>query len=120
MAVKPDGCKWIVRLLDLRERLDRQAGGLPACVCSPFAGLMQIHVDAGGRFRTLALMNARIAAQGPVRVRLSQLPEGAKAMTWHEMGCEPLRLPLEAADGKFLVTIPRIQAWNGGCLLPCP
>lgn len=102
---------------DLRERLDSQAGGLPACVCSPFAGLMQIHVDADGRFRTLALMNARIAPQGPVRVRLSQLPECAKALVWHEMGCEPLRIPLERTDGKAFATIPRISAWNAGYLI---
>ena len=103
---------------DFREQLDARAGGLPACVCSPFAGLMQIHVGQDGRFRTLALMNARIAAQGPVRVRLSQLPEGVKAMTWHEMGCEPLRIPLERTDGKTFATVPRIGAWNGGYLAP--
>lgn len=45
----------------------------------------------------------------------------AMAVIDHEdwSGINP-RLPLEAADGKFLVTIPRIQAWNGGYLLPCP
>ena len=105
---------------NLRERLDKRAGGLPACVCSPFAGLMQIHVDQDGRFRALALMNARIAAQGPVRVRLSQVPDGVKALVWHEMGCEPLRVPLLRVDGKAFATIPSIGAWNGGYFAPQP
>ena len=104
----------------LRDDLDRRAGGLPAVVSSPFSGLMQIHVDKQDRLAAVALVNTRITAQGPVCVRLSQLPEGAKAMVWHEMGCEPQRLPLEVSDGKTSVTVPCIQPWNGGYLSPKP
>jgi len=99
---------------DFRERLDKRAGGLPVVVCSPFAGLMQIHVDADGRFRTLALLNARIAAQGPVRIRLADVPSTATYAVWNEMGRPKISLPIERAEKAVFVTVPQIAAWNGG------
>jgi len=99
---------------DFRDRLDRRAGGLPAVVCSPFAGLLQIHVDVAGRLRTLALLNARIAAQGPVRIRLADVPVTATCAVWNEMGRSPVPLPVERAEKAAFVTVPQIAAWNGG------
>jgi len=99
---------------EFRERLDKRAGGLPACVCSPFAGLMQIHVDSDGCFRTLALLNARISVQGPVRIRLAKIPASATCAVWNEMGRAPVSLPVERIGTSAFVTVPQIAAWNGG------
>lgn len=104
----------------LREGLDARAGGLPAVVCSPFAGLMQVHVDAQEKLRTVALLNLRIAAQGPVRIRLRALPEGAEKVVWQALCRTPETLPLErTAEGTF-VTVPEVGAWTGGYLTVAP
>jgi len=98
----------------LRDALDARAGGLPAVVRSPFSGLMQMHVDASGDLRCVALMNLRISEQGPVRLLLRKVHARAKAATWNEMCRARVRLPLErTAEGTF-VTIPSVGAWNGG------
>lgn len=99
---------------DFRERLDRRAGGLPAVVCSPFAGLMLPHVDAAGILRTVALFNTRISAQGPVRIRLGKVPASAKQAVWNEMCRAPLSLPIERTGADAFVTVPEVAAWNGG------
>jgi hypothetical protein len=68
-----------------RDELDRRVGGLPAVVKSPFMGLMQVHVDKDGALRSVALMNLRIAEQGPVRILLRNVPPSWKCFVWNEM-----------------------------------
>ena len=97
-----------------RDALDARAGGLPAVVKSPFMGLMQVHVDKNGALRSVALMNLRIAEQGPVRILLRGVPPTWKGVVWHEMRREPVRLEFERAGGETYVTIPSVGPWNGG------
>ena len=99
-----------------REDLDRRAGGLPALVKSPFVGLMQAHVDTDGNFRCLSLLNLRIAEQGPVLVRLRNVPREWTVAVWNEMRHGPVELVLEKDGKDSFVTIPSIDAWNGGYL----
>ena len=100
----------------LRGELDRRAGGLPAVVCSPFAGLLQAHVDAKGALRAVALVNTRISPQGPVRLKVRTVPDSASTLTWRELTSGPSVLPLERAGGDTCVTIPEIAAWSCGWL----
>ena len=97
-----------------RDELDARAGGLPAVVKSPFMGLMQVHVDGNGALRCVALMNLRIAGQGPVRILLRGVPQKWKGVVWNEMRRAPVRLELERVGGETYVTIPSVAAWNGG------
>ena len=99
-----------------RDALDRRAGGLPATVKSPFLGLMQVHVDSDGALRSVALMNLRIAVQGPVRILLRGVPQSWRVAVWNEMRRDPVRLGIERAGGEAHVEIPSVGAWNGGYL----
>jgi hypothetical protein len=100
-----------------RDALDERAGGLPAVVKSPFMGLMQVHVDKDGALRSVALMNLRIAEQGPVRILLRGVPSAWNgAAVWREMRREPVTLNIEQAGGATYVTVPSVGAWNGGYL----
>lgn len=101
---------------DLRDALDARAGGVPAVVRSPFSGLLQIHADANGNLRCVALMNTRITEQGPVRIQLRHMPADWTAVDWNEMCRPPLRLMLERREGSSFVTIPSVGAWSGGYL----
>ena len=102
----------------MRDDLDSRAGGLQAVVKSPFMGLMQIHVDENDNLRCVALVNIRIADQGPVRLHLRKLPPSCKSVVWNEMCREPRSLELENVGGETFVTIPVVGAWNGGYLSP--
>ena len=66
--------------------------------------------------RSVALMNLRIAEQGPVRVLLRGVPPTWKGVVWHEMRREPVKLALERSGGETYATIPSVGAWNGGYL----
>lgn len=106
-----------------RDEIDRRAGGLPAEVCSPFVGLVQIHVDAQGKLRSVALMNLRISRQGAIRLLLRNVPPAWQSVEWNEMRHPPLSLELERIGEEKYVTVPSIDAWNGGwigksCLKP--
>lgn len=117
-----DECRLDVNLMtsaevqQLRDALDQRAGGLPAVVASPFSGLVQVHVSAFGELRTVALLNTRISAQGPVRVRLRGVSTHDASVVWNEMCRKPIRLAVEAEGGAAFVTIPEIAPWNGGYL----
>ena len=100
----------------LRDELDRRAGGLPAVVCSPFLGLMQVHVDAEGRPAAVALVNLRISEQGPVRVKVRGLPSDVRSVTWQALCRAPETLPVERTEDTAFVTVPEIGAWNAGYL----
>ena len=63
--------------------------------------------------RTVALLNTRIDAQGPLTLRLRGVPAGATAV-WREMRRAPVPLVLSREGALSRVTIPEIGAWNGG------
>ena len=100
----------------LRDDLDRRAGGLPAVVRSPFAGLLQIHVDAENHPMAVAIVNTRITAQGPVRVELRRVREDVGTVVWRALCHTPENLPIERIGDGFFVTIPSVDAWSGGFL----
>ena len=83
---------------------------------SPFVGLLVPHVTADGQLKTVALLNVRIDAQGPVSLRLRGISADARHATWHELRRSSLELPLCFKDGCYHVVIPEISAWNGGYL----
>ena len=99
----------------LRDALDARAGGAPAVLESPFVGLLVPRVTADGSLRTVALLNTRIGAQGPVALRLRGVPAGA-AVVWHPIGGRPEALPVVRGGDVVRVQIPEIGAWNGGFL----
>ncbi len=101
---------------EFRDRLDKRAGGLPAVIKSPFMGLMQAHVDKRGALRCVALMNLRIADQGPVRLLLRGVPKSWESAVWHEMRREPVAIKLKRTKDGTYATIPSVGAWNGGYL----
>ena len=100
----------------MRDKLDVRAGGTPAVLESPFAGMMIPRVAADGTLRNVALLNLRFDEQGPVRIRLRGVPAGVKRVVWHEMRRPPVELPLEGDGGVSRVTVPSIGVWNGGCI----
>ena len=99
----------------LRDALDARAGGTPATLESPFVGLLVPRVASDGSLRTVALLNTRIGAQGPVALRLRGVPAGA-AVVWHPLGGTPDALSVVRSGGVVRVEIPEIAAWNGGFL----
>ncbi|MBQ0006202.1 MAG: hypothetical protein KBS57_02215, partial [Alistipes sp.] len=100
---------------ELREKINARSAS-PVVCCSPFIGLLVPRIDSDGVLTTVALQNVRIDAQGPVRLRLQDIPEGTKSVQWFEMKKEPVKLPVVTEGGNSYVTIPEIAAWNCGFL----
>lgn len=99
-----------------RNALDGRAGGAPVLVTSPFVGLVLPRVSKkDGSLRTVALLNVRIDAQGPVQLVLRGVPDGTKAV-WRELRRAPVDVTLEREESSVRVTIPDIGAWNAGYL----
>lgn len=96
-----------------REALDARAHGTPTVLESPFVGLMVPQVTAEGTLRTVALLNTRIDAQGPVTLRLRGVPAGAKVV-WRELRGAPVALAIVRDGDIARVTVPEIRAWNAG------
>jgi len=91
----------------------RDAHPAPAVLASPFVGLLVPRVTEAGELRTVALLNTRIDAQGPVTLRLRGVPAGAQAV-WRALRRPPRALEL-SRDGEIVrTTIPEIGAWNAG------
>ena len=105
-----------VEVQKMRDELDARVGGIAAVLESPFVGLMVPHCTVDGELRTVALLNVRIDAQGPVILRLRGLPRNAVHAVWHELRRQPLDLPVNVEDDCARVVIPEISAWNGGYL----
>ena len=97
-----------------RNELDARACGMPAVVESPFVGLVLPRVAADGSLRTVALMNTRIEAQGPVTLRLRGVPASVSQLTWSELRKSPVTLPVTREGDVVRVTVPEIAAWNAG------
>lgn len=101
------------RVQDLREELNARSVS-PVVCCSPYIGLIVPRITENGTLRTIAMQNVRIDAQGPVKLRLQNLPEGIKQVEWFEMKKKPVKLPVISEGGNKYVTIPEIAAWNCG------
>ncbi len=105
-------------LLGLRRKMDERAGGkAPVFVETPSVGLVLPRVAADGTLRSVVLVNARIDAQKPVRLRLRGVPAGVKAATWRALRGKPESIPVESqGNGEATVTVPALSAWNCGWL----
>lgn len=108
----------ISKLLGLRRSFDERSGGTsPVLVETPSVGLVLPRVAADGALRSVALVNARIDTQKPVRLRLRGVPPDVKSATWRAFHEKPAVLTVERLDGgDSAVTIPVIAAWNCGWL----
>ena len=105
-----------LRIQELRNVLDRRAGGSTAVLESPFVGHMMPRVSADGSLRLVSLVNVRIEEQGPLTLRLRHVPAGRASATWREMNRAPVTLPLVREGDIVRVTVPSVSAWNAGWL----
>jgi len=105
-------------LLNLRRKMDERSGGkAPIVVETPSVGLFLPRVAADGSLRSVAVVNARIDVQKPVRLRLRNVPASVKTAIWWAFHGKPVSLPVERlVDGDAAVVIPAISAWNCGWL----
>lgn len=100
----------------LRDSLDERAGGTPAVLESPFVGMMLPRVTASGELRNVALLGVRLDEQGPVRLRLRGVPQGATKAVWREIRREPVSLPIIREGDVCRIEVPSVGVWNGGYL----
>ena len=103
-------------LLALRRKMDmRSEGKLPVLVETPSIGIVVPRVASDGTLKSVAMLNARIDRQEPVRLRLRGVPPESVAV-WHEMRGKSVGLPVSFEGADCLVEIPRLSAWNWGWL----
>ena len=103
-------------LLALRLKMDMRSGRkLPVLVGTPSIGIVVPRVAPDGTLRSVAMLNARIDRQGPVRLRLRNVP-AASGFAWHEMRGKSVNLPVSFEGTDCLVEIPGLSAWNWGWL----
>ena len=105
-----------LRIQELRNVLDRRAGGSTAVLESPFVGHMMPRVSSDGSLRLVSLVSVRIEEQGPLTLRLRHVPAGCRSMVWREMNRAPVTLPLVREGDVVRVTVPSVSAWNAGWL----
>ena len=105
-------------LISLRRSLDKRTGGkTPVVVETPSIGLVIPRVAEDGTLRSVALLNARIDMQKPVRLRLRGVPPDVRSATWWALRDKPVALAVERlSDGDAAVTVPELSAWNCGWL----
>ncbi len=107
-------------LLHRRAEADERAGGrLPVVVEDPSVGLVVPRVSTDGTLRTVLLLNARIDAQKPARLRLRNLAlpgEAQNRSVWRAFGEPPVALDIQRDGGDVIVEIPALGAWNAGWL----
>ena len=94
----------------------RESFASPIVCCSPFIGLVVPRIAESGGLRTVGLLNVRIDCQGPVRLRIPDLPESVCKVSWYEMKANPVQLSVEREGGAAYVTIPKLGPWNAGFL----
>ena len=103
-------------LLALRRRMDARTGGaLPVVVETPSIGIVVPRVTQDGTLKSVAMLNARIDRQPPLRLRLRKAPSASVAV-WHEMRGTSCRLSVASAGKDAMVEIPALSAWNWGWL----
>jgi hypothetical protein len=78
-------------------------------------------VAADNTLRSVAVVNARIDVQRPVRLRLRNVSAGVKTATWRAFRGDHVLLSVERlANGDAAVVLPSISAWNCGWLAIVP
>lgn len=101
-------------LLAIRRKMDMRSGGrLPVLVETPSVGIVVPRVAPDGTLRSVAMLNARIDRQGPLRVRLRGVPQ-ASAAVWHEMRGKSAALDVSHEGADCVVEVPALSAWNWG------
>ena len=105
-------------LVDLRRKMDERSGGkAPIVVETPSVGLFLPRVTPEGVLRSVAVVNARIDVQKPVKLRLRNVPASVKTATWWAFHGKGVSLPVERiANGDAAVVIPALSACNCGWL----
>lgn len=105
-------------ILDLRRKVDARTGGrMPVLVETPTVGLVVPQVAKDGALRSVALVNARIDEQKPVKLRLRGVPDGVETARWWQLRGKPVTLPVERlGGGEAIVVVPALSAWNCGWL----
>lgn len=82
---------------------------------SPVMAWVQPRVSPDGRLRTVAVLNASIDVQEPVRVRLRGVPEGA-SVEWRPLHGAAKALAQFREGAEVSVELPAIPAWDCGYL----
>jgi hypothetical protein len=105
-------------ILNLRRKMDARSGGrMPVLVETPTVGLVVPQVAKDGALRSVALVNARIDEQKPVKLRLRGVPDGVETARWWQLRGKPVTLPVERlGGGEAIVVVPALSAWNCGWL----
>lgn len=98
-----------------RAKLDALGRSL-VVVDSPFVGLVAPREADDGTLKTVALLNTRIDAQGPVGLRLRGLPSSVASVTWRALRGPSCTLPVGRSGGEARVVVPEIGPWDGGYL----
>ena len=107
MAAGPD-------LMAFAKRADESCGNrTPVMFDSPVMAWVQPHVSSDGRLRTVAVLNASIDVQEPVRVRLRGVPEGA-SVEWRPLHGAAKVLAPSREGAEVSVELPAIPAWDCG------
>ena len=105
------------QLLALRRRMDERSGGtLPVFVETPSIGIVVPHVAPDGSLRSVAILNARIDRQEPLRLRLRKVSADAATAVWREMRGGRKDVAVSRDGNDAIVEIPSLSAWNWGWL----
>ncbi len=98
---------------EMREKI-HQAKPSPVVCCAPYSGMVMPRITPDGKLKTIGLLSTRIDRQWDIRLRLQNVPDGVEEVVWHEMKKKPVTLKLQKEDGQIYVTVPELDAWNGG------
>ena len=82
----------------------------------PVMAFAMPRVRDDGSLATLAIVNASIDRQEPVRVRLRGVPAGVTSVVWRALNEKPVTLQIERQGTDAVVTLPALAAWNCGWL----
>lgn len=106
-----------VEITNFYARCDRACGfRLPARFEQPVMAFALPRVQDDGTLVSLALVNASIDRQEPVRVFLRRLPEGCARAVWRVPEATDAVLPVERWVDQAWVTLPTMGAWTCGYL----
>ena len=107
----------------IADAADRVSGGkMPVRFLGPVKAMVTPRVTAAGELRSVALVNASIDVQPPVKLALRGLPAGTKTLCWTpltgSLGADPAKLPVCTEGEETYVTLPAVDAWACGYLAP--
>jgi len=104
-------------LSDYYARCDRASGGRLSVVFErPVMAFAMPRVRSDGTLATLAIMNASIDLQEPVRIRLRGVPSNVTSGVWWALHEKPVTLQIERQGLDAVSTVPALAAWNCGWL----